>query len=100
MYMIPAIPGNHAIGKFELRQIRKVAERRIGSPMLTDCRAGKATHVQSLWREAERQLDHAAAAEQAWKECRATLELFRPDGTPNDMGFIDAALSFLDAVPA
>ena len=47
-------------------------------------RAGKATHVQSLWREAERQLDQAAAAEQAWKECRATLEWFRPDGTLNE----------------
>jgi hypothetical protein len=56
-------------------------------------RAGKATHVQSLWREAERQLDDAAAAEQAWKECRAALELFRADGTLNDRRQAEATLA-------
>jgi hypothetical protein len=47
-------------------------------------RAGKATHVQGLWQEAERQLDQAAAAEQAWKEGRAALEWFGPDGFLNN----------------
>jgi len=56
-------------------------------------RAGKATHVQSLWRDAERQLDDAAAAEQAWKECRAALELFRADGTLNDRRQAEATLA-------
>lgn len=56
-------------------------------------RAGKATHVQSLWLEAERQLDHAGAADQAWKECRAALELFRPDGTLNDRLQAEATLT-------
>ncbi len=60
-------------------------------------RAGKATPVQSLWREAERQLDHAAAAEQAWKECQATLELFRPDGTRNDRCQAEATVA--DVLP-
>jgi hypothetical protein len=56
-------------------------------------RAGTATHVPKRWREAEQQLDQAAAAEQAWKECRAALELFRPDGTLNDRRQAEATVA-------
>jgi hypothetical protein len=56
-------------------------------------RAGTATHVQNGWRDAEQQLDRAAAAEQAWKECRAALELFRPDGTVNDRRQAEATVA-------
>jgi hypothetical protein len=56
-------------------------------------RAGKATHVQSLWREAERHLDQAAGADQAWQECRAALELFHPDGTLNNRREAEATLA-------
>jgi hypothetical protein len=56
-------------------------------------RAGTATHVQILWREAEQQLDQAAEAERAWKECRATLELFRPDGLLNDRRQAEATVA-------
>jgi hypothetical protein len=56
-------------------------------------RAGKTTYVLKWWRDAEQQFDQAAAAEQAWKECRETLELFRPDGTLNDRQQAEATLA-------
>jgi hypothetical protein len=47
-------------------------------------RAGHATRVSRLWRQAERLWDRAVAAETAWMHVRSAFELFTPEGRLND----------------
>lgn len=54
---------------------------------------GRATAVARQWREAERLLDEAAAAEVAWKRVRSALELFTPEGKLQDRCHAEASVA-------
>jgi hypothetical protein len=58
-----------------------------------ESRSGWGSVAKRSWQEAERRLDAAAATEQAWNECKAVLELFRPDGQLNDRAWAETVVA-------
>jgi hypothetical protein len=56
-------------------------------------RQGHSTALKRLWREAERLWDQATAAETAWKQAGAALELFTREGRLNDRSQAEAIIA-------
>jgi hypothetical protein len=54
---------------------------------------GHVAPLNRAWREAERAWGRAMAAEAAWGRARSALELFTPEGRPNDRGQAEAVVA-------
>jgi hypothetical protein len=56
-------------------------------------RQGQGAALNRLWRQAERTWDQATAAEAAWTQAKAALEIFTPEGRLNDRAQAEAVVA-------
>lgn len=91
--------GNVALGRLyrkaaaALRKVDQTQARLDYCDRHGQSRAGRAASIRNYWRTAERLLDEAAAAEEAWQACRSTLHWFTPEGRLNNRQQAEAALN-------